>query len=158
MPWQWLVNPQPCYRTASVQASGVSMPRLLLRRFRGRSEGCPPAVNRGLACRNRRQSLMGYCLLMLTCTQPSSLASLSARQSRATPYSGSSSCGAPIILRRQIVPYSAYSAEQSSHDFSQRGLRLGEIPMELSRLRLHPTHLPSLRNSASPRIQRICAV
>jgi hypothetical protein len=87
----------------------------------GRTEGCPPAVNRGLACRNRRQSLMGYCLLMLTCTQPSSLASLSARQSRATPSSGSSSCGAPIILRCQIIPCSAYSAEQSGHDCSQRG-------------------------------------
>jgi hypothetical protein len=66
-------------------------------------------------------SLMVYCLLMLTCTQPSSLASLSARQSRATTYSGSSSCGAPIILRRQIIPCSAYSAEQSGHDCSQRG-------------------------------------
>ena len=109
------------HHTASVQASGVSKPRLLLRRFKGRNEGCPPAVNRGLACRNRRQSLMGYCLLMLTCTQPSSLASLSARQSRATTYSGSSSCNAPIILRRQIIPCSAYSAEQSGHDCSQRG-------------------------------------
>ena len=87
----------------------------------GRTEGCPPAVNRGLACRNRRHSLMVYCLLMLTCTQPSSLASLSARQSRATTSSGSSSCGAPIILRHQIIPCSAYSAEQSGHDCSQRG-------------------------------------
>jgi hypothetical protein len=101
-------------------------------------------VNRGLACRNRRHSPWLLCLLMLTCTQPSSLAMLSARQSRATPSSGSSSHGASIILRRQIIPYSAYSAEQSGHDYSQRGLRLGEIPLELSRLRLHPAHLSCL--------------
>jgi hypothetical protein len=44
----------------------------------------------------------------------------------ATPCSGSCSCVASIILRRQIVPCSAYSAEQSGHDFSQRGLRLGD--------------------------------
>ena len=37
---------------------------------------------------------------------------------------------------RQIVPCSAYSAEQNSHDFSQRVVRLGEIPLELNRLRL----------------------
>ena len=90
----------------------------------GASRVGPKAVRccaQHLACRNRRHSLMVYCLLMLTCTQPSSLASLSARQSRATPSSGSSSCSAPIILRHQIIPCSAYSAEQSGHDCSQRG-------------------------------------
>lgn len=74
----------------------------------GRTEGCPPAVNRGLACRSRRHSLLVYCLLMLTWTQPSSLASLSAlatsllplRSSllrHATTYSGSSSYVAFIV-------------------------------------------------------------
>jgi hypothetical protein len=87
--------------------------------FKGRTEGCPPAVNRGLACRNRRHSPSVYCLLMLTCTQPSSLASLSARQSRATPSSGSSSYGAPIILslsnRHQpiVALTSAFSADRA---------------------------------------------
>ena len=133
--------------------------------FKGRTEGCPPAVNRGLACRNRRHSPSVYCLLMLTCTQPSSLAMPSACLCRSLRRSA-------ITLRRPnarpptvLLSYSVVKSfptlpiRQSKAVTISLSVGCGSaILSESSRLRLHPTHLPSLRTSASPRIQRICAV
>jgi hypothetical protein len=64
-----------------------------------------------------------------------SLAMSSARQSRAAPPYRSSSYSASIILRRQIVPCSAYSAEQSSHDCSVRRV---QAPRVLGCRKRHP--------------------
>jgi hypothetical protein len=150
MPWQWLANPQQFFRTASVQASGVSLPRLLLRRVKRRTAIAPTRYHASLdahefhsfACRSSFLDSKGLVMISrhngaLLAHSRSTLASLlslstsllplrSSLMRHATPCSGSCSCSAPIILRRQIVPYSAYSAEQSSHDSSQRGLRLGD--------------------------------
>ena len=137
--WQTL---SLCYRTASVQAPGVSMPRLLLRRFKRRTAIAPTRyhatllslfVPRHYGTRHNVAPPLGLCssqrdsaFATLSSLSPSLLPLRSSLVHHATPCSGSCSCDASIILRRQIVPYSAYSAEQSGHDCSQRGLRLGD--------------------------------
>ena len=79
-------------------------------------------------------------LASLSALAPSFLPLRSSVIRHATTCSGSCSYDASIILACQINPYSAYSAEQNWADFSQRVVRLGEIPLELSRLRL-PTRI-----------------
>ena len=137
--WQTLT---PDDRTASVQAPGVSMPRLLLRRFKRRTAIAPTRyhapllslfVPRHFGTRHNVAPPLGLCssqwdsaFATMSSLSTSLLPLRSSLVRHATPCSGSCSCVASIILRRQIVPCSAYSAEQSSHDFSQRGLRLGD--------------------------------
>jgi hypothetical protein len=93
--------------------------------FNGRTEGCRSRIHAPrVAPVGRWSHDVGSTLKVSPRRLPR--ASLISRHAvgvpkgHATPSSGSSSYCARIILRRQIVPCSAYSAEQSSHDCSVR--------------------------------------
>jgi hypothetical protein len=178
MPWQWLVNPQPCYRTASVQASGVSMPRLLLRRFKRRTVIAPPRYHASLAAHSVRLSdaasspsgvspssaTMGLCSRIRARLSPACRACLLrsfrfARRSCAMLRHARTHAPAMLLSYSVVKSFLTLLIQQSKAVTISLSVGCGSaILSESSRLRLHPTHLPSLRTSASPRIQRICAV
>ena len=80
-------RPMPSYAGKPAMAIG----------FNGRTEGCPPAVNRSLACRNRRHSPWSIAFSCWHALSPHLSPACRACQSHAAPCSGSSSYHALIV-------------------------------------------------------------
>ena len=179
--WQTL---SLCYRTASVQAPGVSMPRLLLRRFKRRTAIAPTRyhapllslfVPRHYGTRHNVAPPLGLCSSQGTRLSPPCRACLPrsfrfARRSSAMLRHAQAHAPAMPPSYSVVKSFPTLPIRQSKAVTIALSVGYGSaILSESSRLRLHPTLLPCLerpqvcacsqaRSPAMPRIQRFRAV